>query len=80
MLLIIEIAAVVVSLTAAFIMTFGKPQWVWLSMLLWTSGSVLWGLIGLLTNNWALVIVNIGFFILEGIGFIRWVKRRTKHD
>ncbi len=80
LLLLLEITAVSVSLTAAFLMTLGRNNTVWISLLLWTLASVLWGTVGYLTNNWALVIVNIGFFIFESIGVYKWISKGKHND
>lgn len=74
---LLEVAATLVSLSAAANMTLGKPTTVWISMFLWLMGSILWFSVGVSIDNMALIVTSVGYFVLEIISLIRWWRIRN---
>ncbi len=71
---LIEITATIVSLSATGIMSFGKPDLVKYSLMLWILGSVLWFIIGYNTHVYGLMIVNTGMILFEIWALYKWYR------
>jgi hypothetical protein len=74
--MILEIAAPVVSLTAAITMAFGRADKVWIAMILWVFGSILWFMYGLKVDSVSLMLTSVGYLFIETIGLIKWWAKR----
>ncbi|CAB4212528.1 hypothetical protein UFOVP1437_42 [uncultured Caudovirales phage] len=74
----IEIMAVITSLAAALILTEGKPHKVWMSLVLWLVGSMLWFIVGYAQGIFSLMFINVCFFFIELYGLFKWVKIKHK--
>ncbi len=74
---ILETLGTIVSLVAAIYAATGSPRHMKTAMALWTVGSVLWFAYGYMIGSVGLMLVNIGFFVIELVGLVRWMKDKT---